>query len=58
MVTVNRTSNIIEDVKFELSNMKGLLLQAKLRLIKAKVQKISRLDGISNCFKKVINQGS
>ena len=57
MVTANQTSDLIEDPNFELLNTKGLLLQAKSRQIKARVQKISRLDGIVNFFMNVINQG-
>ena len=57
MVTVNRTSDLIEDLNFKLLNTKGLLLQAKSRQIKARVQNISWSDGIINCFMNVINQG-
>ena len=57
MVTVNRTSDLIEDLNFKLLNTKGLLLQAKSRQIKARVQNINWLDGIINCFMNVINQG-
>ena len=57
MVTANQTSDLTEDPNFELLNTKRLLLQAKSRQIKARVQKISRLDGIVNFFMNVINQG-